>query len=97
MLRFISLVTVRDGTDVDAIVEAGAAMCRDDPDIEDGTVAAGLGLMRAAGAPEASYAMVLDFVDADAMDRWAVGPAHQELLQVVGDAVESFVVAEVAI
>ena len=97
MLRFISLVTVRDGADLGAIVTAGAAMCRDDPDIRDGTVAAGLGLMRGAGAPEADYSMVLDFADADAMNRWAAGPAHQKLLETVGDAAESFVVTQFAI
>jgi hypothetical protein len=97
MLRFISLVTVRDGTDLDAIVTAGEGMCRDDPDIRAGTVAAGLGLMRGAGVPEADYSMVLDFADADAMNRWAVGPAHQKLLETVGDAAVSFVVTQFAI
>jgi hypothetical protein len=97
MLRFISLLTVREGTDVGAIVAAGEAMCREDPDITAGTVAAGLGLMREMGAPEADYSMVLDFADADAMGRWAVGPAHQALLAVTGDAVESFVVTQFTI
>ncbi len=78
MLRFISLLTVREGADVDAIVAAGEAMCRDDPDISAGTVAAGLGLMREMGAPEADYSMVLDFADAEAMNRWAVGRGAPE-------------------
>jgi antibiotic biosynthesis monooxygenase (ABM) superfamily enzyme len=94
MLRFVSLVTVRDGTDVDAITQAGAAMCRNDPDIRTGTVEAGLRLMAGLGAPEADYSIVLDFDDADAMSRWAAGPEHQKFGEVVGTAVASFVVTQ---
>lgn len=94
MLRFISLVTVVEGTDVDAIVRAGETMCQDDPDIQSGTVAGGLGLMREFGAPEADYSIVLDFADVDAMNRWAVGEAHQAFGAVVGSAVASFAVTE---
>jgi antibiotic biosynthesis monooxygenase (ABM) superfamily enzyme len=97
MLRFISLVTVREGTDVEAIVTAGGTMCRNDPDIRQGTVAAGLGLMRSAGAPEADYSMVLNFADAEAMNRWATGPAHQKFGETIGDVVASFVVTQFAI
>jgi hypothetical protein len=94
MLRFVSLVRVHEGTDVDAIVSAGAKMCEEDADIQSGSVVAGLGLMRSYGAPEADYAMLLDFADEDAMNRWAAGPHHHAFDVVVGEAVDAFTVAQ---
>jgi len=94
MLRFVSLVRVHEGTDVDAIVSAGTKMCEEDADIQAGTVVAGLGLMRSYGAPEADYAMLLDFADEDAMNRWAAGSQHQAFGEVVGSAVDTFTVTQ---
>jgi hypothetical protein len=94
MLRFISLVKVHAGTDVAAIVEAGATMCAADESIVSGQVSAGLGLMAAYGAPEASYALVLDFADESGMNTWAAGPAHAAFGAVVGEAVDSFMVTQ---
>jgi hypothetical protein len=94
MLRFVSLVRVHEGTDVDGIVSAGRKMCEEDADIRSGSVVAGLGLMRSYGAPEADYAMVLDFADEDAMNRWAAGLHHQAFGLVVGSAVDTFTVTQ---
>lgn len=94
MLRFVSLVAVRKGTDIAPIVAAAAAMIEADPDIRAGQVGSGLQLMAHFGAPEADYSFSLDFDDDEALQRWAVGPAHQAFGAVVGDAVESFMVTE---
>ena len=94
MLRFISLVKVHEGTDVQPIVAAGATMCAADDNIISGQVSAGLGLMAAYGAPEASYTMLLDFADQQAMDAWATGQAHADFGTVVGSAVETFMVTQ---
>jgi hypothetical protein len=94
MLRFVSLVTVHEGTDVDAIVSAGMKMCGEDPEIQSGSVVTGLGLMRAYGAPEADYLMLLDFADEHSMNRWAGGSHHQAFGQVVGSAVDTFTVGQ---
>jgi hypothetical protein len=94
MLRFVSLVTVNEGTDLDAIASAGTKMCEEDPEIQSGSVVAGLGLMRSFGAPEADYLMVLDFADEDSMNRWAAGSHHEAFGQVVDSAVDSFTVGQ---
>ena len=94
MLRFVSLVAVHEGADVDAIVAAGMKMCEEDPEIQSGSVVTGLGLMRAYEAPEADYLMLLDFADEDSMNRWATGPHHQTFGQVVGSAVDTFMVGQ---
>jgi hypothetical protein len=94
VLRFISLVAVREGTDVDAIVAAATEMIDTDPDILAGQAGSGLKLMAHFGAPESDYSFSLDFDDDEALNRWAVGPAHQALSAVIGDAVESYMVSQ---
>jgi hypothetical protein len=93
MLRLVSLVTLKPGTDVSDVVKRARAVIAGDPDHLSGEVGQGLGLMRGR-LPEASYAVIDTFTDVESLSRYSASTAHREFARFVRSSVEGLVVVQ---
>ena len=78
MFRMIALVELKDGTDMDPLVQAARHMIEVEPNIQYGEVAIGLQLMKDY-TPHASFSLLLDFEDEDAWRRYVAGDEHKAM------------------
>jgi hypothetical protein len=93
MFVSISLVTCREGADVNHVVQALTEIYAAHHDVRRAEIAHGLRLLEPQW-PQASYSVVLEFVDEAAWRRFRVAPAHIAIHEVTKDVVASMVATQ---